>query len=161
MRIHATINGRLLRRAFRERKIGRSSLTVFDRDRAALASGSRRTDSGPLLSELSAGTADALTAGEAREKAAAAIAAAKSGHDTGPLFTDYVHEFLSRQARRWKPSSLNTYDVYLHTRLTPAFGQLPPDAITHAHISAWFDAASAERHRESPSGRSRRSACTP
>ena len=32
MRIHATINERLLRRTFRELKIGRSGLTVVDRD---------------------------------------------------------------------------------------------------------------------------------
>ena len=45
----------------------------------------------------------------------------------------------------WKPSSLETFDIYMHGRLLPAFGRLKLDTIDHARVSAWFDTASAER----------------
>ena len=37
----------------------------------------------------------------------------------------------------WKPSSLETFDIYMR-------GRLKLDTIDHARVSAWFDAASAE-----------------
>ena len=33
----------------------------------------------------------------------------------------------------------------MHGRVLPAFGRLKLDTIDHARVSAWFDAASAER----------------
>ncbi len=60
-----------------------------------------------------------------------------------PLFRDFATRYRERRKHRWKPSSLETYDIYMRGRLMPAFGKLRLDAITHARVSAWFDAASA------------------
>ena len=62
-----------------------------------------------------------------------------------PRFRDFAASYRERRRHRWKPSSLETYDVYLRTRLMPAFGKFRLDTIDHARISAWFDAASADR----------------
>ena len=45
----------------------------------------------------------------------------------------------------WKPSSLKTFDIYMRNRLMPHFGRARLDTIDHARVSAWFDAASAEK----------------
>ena len=52
---------------------------------------------------------------------------------------------VAKRRSRWKPSSLKTHDIYMRDRLMPAFGRLRLDAIDHARVSAWFDAASADR----------------
>ena len=62
-----------------------------------------------------------------------------------PLFRDFAARYREQRRYRWKPSSLETYDVYLRARLMPAFGKLRLDTIDHLRVSAWFDAASAER----------------
>ena len=51
----------------------------------------------------------------------------------------------TRVKGRWKPSSLETFDIYLCNRLMPHFGRLRLATIDHARISAWFDAASADK----------------
>ena len=62
-----------------------------------------------------------------------------------PLFRDFANRYRERRRHRWKPSSLKTFDIYLRARLMPHFGRLRLDAIDHARVSAWFDAASADR----------------
>ena len=62
-----------------------------------------------------------------------------------PLFRDFAARYRERRRHRWKPSSLETFDIYLHNRLLPHFGRLRLDAIDHARVSAWFDAASIDR----------------
>ena len=62
-----------------------------------------------------------------------------------PLFRDFAVRYRERRKHRWKPSSLDTYDIYLRNRLLPHFGKLRLDAIDHARVSAWFDAASVDR----------------
>jgi len=62
-----------------------------------------------------------------------------------PLFHDFAATYRERRRSRWKPSSLETYDGYLRHRLLPAFRRMRLDTIDHARVSAWFDAASAER----------------
>ncbi|MDE0341835.1 MAG: hypothetical protein OXK82_01450 [Deltaproteobacteria bacterium] len=62
-----------------------------------------------------------------------------------PLFRDFARRYRERRRHRWKPSSLETYDIYLRNRLLPHFGKLRLDAIDHARVSAWFDAASVDR----------------
>ena len=44
-----------------------------------------------------------------------------------------------------EPSTLETYDIYMRNRLMPHFGRLRLDAIDHARVSAWFDAASVDK----------------
>ena len=62
-----------------------------------------------------------------------------------PLFRDFAARYRERRRHRWKPSSLETYDIYLRNRLMPHFGRLRLDTIDHARVSAWFDAASIDR----------------
>ena len=62
-----------------------------------------------------------------------------------PLFRDFAARYRERRKHRWKPSSLRTHDIYMKNRLMPQFGRLRLDAITHARVSAWFDAASADK----------------
>ena len=108
MRIHASINERTVRRTFKERKPGSRGLTVIDRDLPTfglkLAKNGTKTFFVRALHPVGApmtilGTADETTAAEAREKALAAIAAAKAERETGPLFADFADEFMRRQAR--------------------------------------------------------------
>ena len=62
-----------------------------------------------------------------------------------PLFRDCAARYRERRRHRWKPPSLDTHNIYVKNRLMPQFGRLRLDAITHAWVSAWFDAASASK----------------
>ena len=88
---------------------------------------------------------------DARKEAAALLARVWTGEAIperkvkAPLFRDFAATYRARRRSRWKPSSLRTHDIYMRNRLMPAFGRLRLDAIDHARVSAWFDAASADR----------------
>ena len=89
---------------------------------------------------------------KARREAAAILArlwageaAAPAGKARAPLFRDFAARYRERRRSRWKPSSLETFDIYLKNRLMPHFGRVRLDAIDHARVSAWFVAASAEK----------------
>ena len=88
---------------------------------------------------------------DARKEAAALLARVWTGEAVpehkakAPLFRDFAAAYRERRRSRWKPSSLKTHDIYMRGRLMPAFGRLRLDAIDHARVSAWFDAASADR----------------
>ena len=151
MRIHATINDRLLRRTFRELKFGRTGLTVIDRDLPAFGlkvskNGPRtffvRVVRKPGAENVVLGTTDALTAAEAREKAIAALAVGKAERETGPLFTDFVQEFERRQGRRWKPSTREGNRRMIARYLVPFFGTMRVTEITRTDVRRWFDAMS-------------------
>ena len=93
-----------------------------------------------------------LSLDAARREDAAALAQLWGGErgspprkKKAPLFRDFAARYRERRRHRWKPSSLKTFDGYLRYRLMPAFGRLRLDTITHARVSAWFDAASVER----------------
>ena len=152
MRIHATINERTLRRSFSEKRIGRNGLTVIDRDLPAfglkVSKNGRKTffvrAARPVgRARTILGTADEMTAAEAREKAVAAIAAAKAECETGPLFADFVTEFMRRQGRRWKPSTRNSNRHLIDRYLVPFFGTIPVAEIARADVQRWFDSMSA------------------
>ncbi len=89
--------------------------------------------------------------GDARKEAAALLARVWAGEAVperkvkAPLFRDFAATYRERRRNRWKRSSLKTHDIYMRNRLMPAFGRLRLDAIDHARVSAWFDAASADR----------------
>ena len=89
---------------------------------------------------------------EARKEAAAMLARIWAGETVAPVretrpprFADFAALYRERRKHRWKPSSLETYDIYMRNRLMPAFGRLRLDAIDHARVSSWFDAASTEK----------------
>ena len=151
MRIHAAINERTIRRTFKERKPGSRGLTVIDKDLPQfgfkLAKNGTKTFFVRVLRPVGApmtvlGTADEITAAEAREKALAAIAAAKAERETGPLFADFADEFMRRQARRWKPSTRENNRLMLRNYLLPFFGTMRVAEIARPDVRRWFDAMS-------------------
>ncbi len=88
----------------------------------------------------------------ARREGAAVLARLWGGEEVtpmrkkkAPLFRDFAKHYRERRRHRWKPSSLETFDVYMRNRLAPHFGRLRLDAIDHARVSAWFDSASADK----------------
>ena len=151
MRIHAAINERTVRRTFKERKPGSRGLTVIDRDLPqfglTVAKNGTKTFFVRVLRPVGApmtvlGTADEITAAEAREKALAAIAAARVERETGPLFADFADEFMRRQARRWKPSTRENNRLMIRNYLLPFFGTMRVSEIARADVRRWFDAMS-------------------
>ena len=89
---------------------------------------------------------------QARREAAAVLVRLWSGEPVpaprktrAPLFRDFAARYRERRKHRWKLASLKTFDVYMRNRLMPAFGRMRLDAIDHARVSAWFDAASVDR----------------
>ena len=151
VRIHAAINERTVRRTFKERKPGSRGLTVIDKDLPqfglTIAKNKTKTFFVRVLRPVGAtmtilGTTDEMTAAEAREKALAAIAAAKAERETGPLFADFADEFMRRQARRWKPSTRENNRLMLRNYLLPSFGAMRVAEIVRADVRRWFDAMS-------------------
>ncbi|MCY4597347.1 MAG: site-specific integrase [Bryobacterales bacterium] len=152
MRVHATINERTLRRTFKEKKTGRYGLTVIDRDLPAfgftVAKNGMKTFFVRAPRPVGApktilGTASDMTAAEARERAVAAIAAARTERETGPLFADFADEFMRRQAPRWKPSTRQGNRYLLDRYIVPFFGAMPVAKIARADVRRWFDSMSA------------------
>ena len=93
-----------------------------------------------------------MSLARARQEAASTLALLWAGGDIAPrgksrapLFRDFAARYRERRRYLWKPSSLKTHDIYMRNRLMPAFGRLRLDAIDHARVSAWFDAASASK----------------
>ena len=152
MRIHATINERTVGRSFREKRIGRNGLTVIDRDLPAfgltVSKNGKKTffvrAARPVgRSKTILGSAEEMTAAEAREKAVAVIAAAKAECETGPQFADFVTEFMRRLGRRWKPTTRNSNRHLIDRYLVPFFGTMPVAEIARADVQRWFDSMSA------------------
>ena len=89
---------------------------------------------------------------QARREAATVLVRLWDGEDVpapsktrAPLFRDFAACYRERRKHRWKPASLKTFDGYMRNRLMPAFGGMRLDAIDHARVSAWFDAASVDK----------------
>ena len=104
------------------------------------------------MRKITLGRFPELSLDAARREGAAMLARLWGGEDVtpprkkrAPLFRDFAARYRERRRHRWKPSSLETYDIYMKNRLMPHFGKMRLDAITHARVSAWFDAASAEK----------------
>ncbi len=104
------------------------------------------------MRKITLGRFPELSLDAARWEGAAVLARLWSGEDVkpprknkAPLFRDFAARYRARRAHRWKPSSLKTFDIYLRNRLMPHFGRLRLDAIDHVRVSAWFDAASADK----------------
>ena len=104
------------------------------------------------MRKIALGRFPATGIAEARKQAAALLARIWSGEPIAParksrvpLFRDFAVRYRERRKGRWKPSSLETFDIYLRNRLMPHFGRLKLDTIDHVRVSAWFDAASAEK----------------
>ena len=93
-----------------------------------------------------------IDVGRARKEAASLLARLWGGETMAPrrrrrapLFREFAAHYRERRKNRWKPSSLETFDVYMKNRLMPHFGKLRLDTIDHKCVSAWFDAASADK----------------
>ena len=151
MRIYATINERTARRKFREQKSRRSALTVVDRDLPAFGlkvprSGTRtffvRVERKLGTETVVLGTVDEITVAQAREKAEHAVAAAKDEREAGPLFADFVQDFMRRHARRWKPSTRESNRSHIDRHLVPFFGTMRVAEIARTDVRRWFDSMS-------------------
>ena len=46
-----------------------------------------------------------------------------------PLFRDFAVRYRERRKHRFKPSTLDTHDIYMRNRIMPAFGRLRLDTI--------------------------------
>ena len=104
------------------------------------------------MRKITLGRFPELSLDAARREGAAVLARLWSGEDVkparknrAPLFRDFAKRYRERRRHRWKPSSLETHDIYMRNRLMPAFGRMRLDAIDHARVSAWFDAASVDK----------------
>ena len=103
------------------------------------------------MRKLTLGRFPETSLAEARMEAATLLARVWTGEAVparrgrAPLFREFAAAYRERRRSRWKPSSLDAYDSYLRHRLLPAFGRMRLDAIDHARVSAWFDAASADK----------------
>ena len=104
------------------------------------------------MRKITLGRFSELPLGTARREGAAVLARLWGGEDVvpprkkmAPLFRRFAARYRKRRMHRWKPSTLETFDIYLRNRLMPHFGKLRLDTIDHARVSAWFDAASVDR----------------
>ena len=95
----------------------------------------------PLSATL--GTADELTATQARAMALAEIEAARAKRAAGPLFRDFADEFTRRQSRRWKPATRDSNRTALNNQILPFFGDMRLADIDRADVARWFDSLSA------------------
>ena len=91
------------------------------------------------------GSADALTIPEARAEARRLIAsfADTAKKDGGPRtpgrpMEAFAAEFLDRQARHWKPRTLESNAYMVRKYILPAFGHMTVDAIAVEHVKDWF-----------------------
>ena len=151
MRIYATINERTVRRTFRGQKFGRTGLTVIDKDLPPFALKVTRKGKKTFIVRVVhsrgreivvLGEAGQITVEQAKEKALAAIEAAKTERDTGPLFADFVKEFMRRQGRRWKPSTKKSNRHLIDRYLIPFFGEMRVSQIDRTAVRRWFDSMS-------------------
>ena len=104
------------------------------------------------MRKITLGRFSELPLGTARREGATVLARLWGGEDVtpprkkmAPLFRTFAARYRKRRKHRWKPSTLETFDIYLRNRLMPHFGKLRLDAIDHARVSAWFDAASVDK----------------
>ncbi|MDE2911630.1 MAG: site-specific integrase, partial [Paracoccaceae bacterium] len=85
---------------------------------------------------------------EARRLIAGYIEPAKTERGSrapGHTMTAFADEFLDRQARHWKPRTLESNARIVRKDILPAFGNLTVDAITVEQVRDWF-AAMSDRH---------------
>ena len=104
------------------------------------------------MRKITLGRFSELPLDAARREAASVLARLWGGEDVkpprkrmAPLFRTFAARYRKRRRHRWKPSTLETFDIYLRNRLMPHFGRLRLDAIDHVRVSAWFDEASADK----------------
>ena len=104
------------------------------------------------MRKITLGRFSELPLDAARRDGASVLARLRGGEDItsprkkmAPLFRTFAACYRKRRMHRWKPSTLETFDIYLRNRLMPHFGKLRLDAIDHVLVSAWFDAASLDK----------------
>ena len=100
---------------------------------------------------ITLGPTGLTNAEDARRQCVAIDAEARSGleeHDAAPTFGKFVAGSGRVCLDRCKPSTQRADRWILRARLLPAFGSLPLDRITRAHVTRWFD----EYSRTAPGG---------
>lgn len=165
MRIYATVNERTVRCTFREQNFGEFGLLVIGKDLPPFVLNFTRKNARTFIvrvlhshgRKISVfGKADQISVEQAREKAGAAIAAAKTERETEPLFADLGKEFMRRQGRRWKPSTKNGDAHPIDRLLVPSFGEMRVSEVVRTAVRLWFASLSgkpgnANRTRHMPS----------
>ena len=91
---------------------------------------------------LPIGTAEELTAAEARAMAMTETEAAKAERQASPVFRDFADEFMRRQGRRWKPATRESNRSVLKNHILPFFGDMRLADIARADVQRWFDSMS-------------------
>ena len=96
------------------------------------------------------GDAQAMTIPAARREARRLIAGYtepairhNGPRSPGHTMAAFAPEFLDRQARLWKPKTLNTNAGIVRRNILPAFGGMTVDAVTAEHVRDWFASMSA------------------
>ena len=91
------------------------------------------------------GNADTMTVPEARREARKLIAAFidivkmdGSPKTPGRAMAAFAEEFLERQARHWKPATVQANTYMVRNYILPAFGHLTVDAVIVEHVWDWF-----------------------
>ena len=91
------------------------------------------------------GRTDDVTLAQARREARGLIVTflGTARKDNGPRtpgrpMDAFAAEFLERQARHWKPATLETSKAAIRNHILPAFGHLTVDALTRERVQDWF-----------------------
>ena len=91
------------------------------------------------------GSTDSMSVPEARREARKLLATfiEPARKNNGPRtpgrpMDAFAGEFLDRQARHWKPRTLESNTYMVRKYILPAFGHLTVDAITVEHVKDWF-----------------------
>ena len=91
------------------------------------------------------GDAHTMTVPEARREARKLIATFidtvkedGSPRTPGRAMDTFADEFLDRQARHWKPATVQANTYMVRKYILPTFGHLTVDAVTVEHVRDWF-----------------------
>ncbi len=107
---------------------------------------------GGRMRTITLGSADTLTEAVARDVAARILlrcqvgespAATRARVRSAPSWNDYLNEYWTRVAARWKPSTRGTNDIYRRVHLDGAFAGRFIDQIEEEDVARWFARVSA------------------
>ncbi len=97
------------------------------------------------IRDATIGRTDDITLAPARREARGLIVTflGTARKDNGPgtpgrPMDAFAAEFLERQARHWKPATLETNKAAIRNHILPAFGHLTVDALAREQVQDWF-----------------------
>lgn len=106
-----------------------------------------QTRMGGRMRTVTIGSAAVITRHQATMVARRVLAYAQVGLDpatdrkrirSAPRFDDFLHEYWTRWAPRWKPSTYETQTQYRALYLDHAFQGVFIDELNEAHVTTWF-----------------------